>query len=86
MEDLSRWDRLARWVSRRGRNLLRYALLGVVLLSAYHFFAPFLDLPTWQLYRETVPMIVAETEPQTAFVNAMDAIIMAVAGFLLLKV
>ena len=86
MEDLSRWDRVAGWVSRRGRNLLRYALLGVVLLAAYHFFAPFLDLPAWQLYRETVPVIAVDTEARTALVNAMDAIIMTVAGFLLIKV
>lgn len=86
MEDFSRWERLAGWVSRRERNLLRYALLGVVLLAAYHFFAPFIDLPTWQIYRGNVPVIAADTESQTALINAMDAIIMTVAGFLLVKV
>jgi hypothetical protein len=86
MEGLSRWDRLAGWFSRRGRNLLRYALLGVALLAAYHFFVPFLDLPTWQLYRENVPVLTADTESQTALVNAMDAIIMTVAAFLLVKI
>ena len=86
MTDLSRWDRLAGWVSRRGRNLTRYALLGVILLATYHFFAPFLDLPAWQLYRENVPVLAADTESQTALINAMDAIILTVAAFLLVKI
>jgi len=72
-------------IARRGRISIRYVAMGVVILAAWNFFAPFLNAPSWAPYLEVLPVVVGQTETRTAFVNATHIAVLFVAAVVVMK-
>jgi hypothetical protein len=73
------------WLAVRARNLVRYALVAVAIVAAYHFLAPAAGLPVLSLYQQATPSLIAPTEGD-AVVDATHAVIMCVAAALAVKI
>jgi len=44
----------ALWLKVKLKNTIRYVALATVIIAFYHFFAPWVGLPAWGLYIETI--------------------------------
>lgn len=71
-------------IGRRVRNGARYAAVGVVLLAAWNFLAPYVGAPSWAPYLDVLPVVVGRTETN-GLVNATHIGVLAVAAVIVMK-
>ncbi|MDV7351334.1 hypothetical protein R3751_16340 [Halorubrum distributum] len=71
---------------RHARNALRYAAVGVALLAAWNFFAPYVGAPSWAPYLDVLPVIIGRTETQGGVINATHIVVLAIAVLVGMKV
>ena len=71
--------------TRHVRNGIRYAAVGVVILAAWNFFAPYVGAPSWAPYLDILPVVLGQTEANEV-VNVTHIIVLAVGAVVVMKI
>ncbi|MFC5134520.1 MULTISPECIES: hypothetical protein [Haloferacaceae] len=71
--------------ARHVRNGIRYAVVGLALLAAWNFLAPYAGAPSWAPYLDILPVIVGRTETN-GLVNATHIGVLVVAAVVVMKI
>lgn len=53
------------WVRVKSKNAVRYLAMLVVIVSVWHFFAPFISIPVWPAYQSLMPSETVAVGPQS---------------------
>ncbi|TKX47672.1 MULTISPECIES: hypothetical protein [unclassified Halorubrum] len=71
--------------TRHVRTGIRYAAVGVVVLAAWNFFAPYVGAPSWAPYLDILPVVLGLTEAN-GVVNATHILVLAVGAVVIMKI
>ena len=74
------------WLRIKSKNVIRYLSMLVVIVSVWHFFAPFISIPVWPAYQSLIPYeaIVVGQEPRT-IINIAHLLPMVIGGIVVWK-
>jgi len=74
------------WLRIKAKNGIRYGAMAVVIISVWHFFAPFIPIPVWPAYESLVPTeLIVVGQPQGAIINATHLLPMVIGGIVIWK-
>lgn len=74
------------WVRVKSKNVIRYVAMLVVVISVWHFFAPFISIPVWPTYQSLMPNeAVAVGQEPRAIINIGYLLPMVIGGIIAWK-